>query len=379
MAQMTNTLQQFMQIQTTTNNQNTQAINDLQGTINKMSTTLSTLERGKFPAQPQPNPQVVASTPENVTETDEAEKEPEVVRPELKKPVSADVETSRGLVHSEKEAECKKETFPKEQVSVLILSETPQEFGDPGSPHISIMIGESRIGRALLDLGSSVNWLPFSVYEQLRLGELKKTSIKLQLADRSVKVPGSIVENVLVQQPTTTIYQVPVILGRPFIATSNALINCQSRVLKLTFRNMTLEMNVFNTCKMPGDCNESEVHVVEVISELEEIKREAYDNSRLANERLKALHDKKIHDKHLFPDQKVLLYNSRLYLFPRKSKSRWKGPYIVKKVHPHGAVDIVNLKNGNSFTVIGQRLKSFLNVFDPHEEILLVQDFREVF
>ena len=58
MAQMANTLQQFMQIQATTNNQNTQAINEFQGTINKMSTTLSTLEKGKFPAQPQPNPQV---------------------------------------------------------------------------------------------------------------------------------------------------------------------------------------------------------------------------------------------------------------------------------------------------------------------------------
>ena len=75
------------------------------------------------------------------------------------------------------------------------------------------------------------------------------------------------------QQPATTIYQAPVILGRPFLASSNALINCRSGVLKLTFGNMILEMNVFNTCKMPGDCEESEVHVVEVILELKEIKR----------------------------------------------------------------------------------------------------------
>lgn len=63
---MANTLQQFMHIQATTNNQNTQAINDLWGTINKMSTTLSTLERGKFPAQPQPNPQVYRQQPQQV-------------------------------------------------------------------------------------------------------------------------------------------------------------------------------------------------------------------------------------------------------------------------------------------------------------------------
>ncbi|XP_035544689.1 uncharacterized protein LOC118348047 [Juglans regia] len=83
----------------------------------------------------------------------------------------------------------KKKTFLMEQVSALILSETPQKFIDPGSPNISIMIGESRIERALLDLESSVNLLPFSVYKQLGLGELKKTFIMLQLADRSVKEP----------------------------------------------------------------------------------------------------------------------------------------------------------------------------------------------
>ncbi|XP_035540283.1 uncharacterized protein LOC118344246 [Juglans regia] len=302
---MVNILQQFMQIQATTNNQNTQAINDLRGTINKINTTLSTQEKGKFLAQPQPNPQVyrqqqqqvhnvsgeifetakavltlrsgkevpqpemtmdtqvVAPTPVDATEIDETEKESELVRPESKKPVSADDETMKRKLN------VKKKAFLTEQVSALILSETLQKFGDLCSPHISIIIGESRIRRALLDLGSSINLLPFSEYEQLGLGELKKTFIKLQLVDRSLK------------QPTTTIYQTPVILGRPFLTTSNALINYRSRVLKLTFRNMTLEMNVFNTFKMSSDCDESEVHAVDVISELDEIKREAYDNSRL--------------------------------------------------------------------------------------------------
>ncbi|KAF5465045.1 hypothetical protein F2P56_015077 [Juglans regia] len=143
------------------------------------------------------------------------------------------------------------------------------------------MIGESCIGIALLDLESSVNLLSFSVYEQLGLGELKKTSIMLQLADRSVKVLKGIVEDVLVkvdkfyypanfvvldmQQPVFIIYYAPVILGRPFLIASNALINCRSGVLKLTFGNMTLEMNVFNTCKMPSGCDDSEVHVVDMV------------------------------------------------------------------------------------------------------------------
>lgn len=180
----------------------------------------------------------------------------------------------------------KKKAFLTEQVNALILHETPQKFGDPGSPNIYIMIGESRIGRALLDLGSSVNLLPFSMYEQLGLGELKKTTIMLQLADRSVKVPRGIVEDVLVQvdkfyylvdfvvldmqQPASTIYQAHVILGRPFLATSNTLINCRSGVLKLTFGNMTLEMNVFNACKIPAHFDDtSDLNVVEGLTPTE--------------------------------------------------------------------------------------------------------------
>ena len=52
--------------------------------------------------------------------------------------------------------------------------------------------------------------------------------------------------------------QISMILGRPFLATSNALINCRSRVLKLSFGNMTLELNIFNACKQTRD--EVDVH-----------------------------------------------------------------------------------------------------------------------
>ena len=53
--------------------------------------------------------------------------------------------------------------------------------------------------KALLDLGTSVNLLPYSIYKQLGLGELKPTSIILSLADRSVKIPRGMIEDVLVQ------------------------------------------------------------------------------------------------------------------------------------------------------------------------------------
>ena len=79
------------------------------------------------------------------------------------------------------------------------------KYKDPGCPIISIMIGGTVVEKALLDLGASVNLLPYSVYKQLGLGELKPTSIILSLADRSVKIPRGIIEDVLVQIDNSTI------------------------------------------------------------------------------------------------------------------------------------------------------------------------------
>ena len=64
----------------------------------------------------------------------------------------------------------------------------------------------------------------------------------------------------------------------------------------------------------------------------------------------------------------MLLYNSRLHLFPGKLRSRWGGPYIVHHVYPHGAIDIAPPNSNNIFKVNGQRLKNFLEYF-PKEEI----------
>ena len=86
-----------------------------------------------------------------------------------------------------------------------------------------------------------MNLLPLSVYQTLGLGELKDISVILQLADRPVKTPKGIIEDVLIKVgdfiflvdfvvlETETVKnlknQIPIILGRHFLATSNALIN----------------------------------------------------------------------------------------------------------------------------------------------------------
>ena len=92
-----------------------------------------------------------------------------------------------------------KEAFMTEQSTSLIRNNLPPKYKDPGSPTISIVVGNSKLGHALVDLRASVNLLPYSVYVDLGLGELEPTNITLQLADRSVKIPRGIVKDVLVQ------------------------------------------------------------------------------------------------------------------------------------------------------------------------------------
>ncbi|XP_071700139.1 uncharacterized protein [Rutidosis leptorrhynchoides] len=90
--------------------------------------------------------------------------------------------------------------------------------------------------------------------------------------------------------------------------------------------------------------------------ELEELRLEAYDNSLVYKEKTKHWHDARLKGpKEFNPNDKVLVYNSRFKFSPGKLKSRWMGPYIVKKAYHTGYVDLYG--NGNTFMVNGHRLK----------------------
>ena len=179
-----------------------------------------------------------------------------------------------------------KKTFLTEQVSAIIQCKTPVKYKDLGCPTISVNIGGICVKKALLYLGASVNLLPYSMYRQLGLGEVKPTSITLSLADRSIKIPKGTVEDVLIQVDkfyypvdfvvldtelaTAGANYVPIILGRPFLATSNAIINCRNGVMQLTFGNMTLELNIFHLSKkhmQPKEDVSEEACIIDTILE----------------------------------------------------------------------------------------------------------------
>ncbi|XP_009758948.1 uncharacterized protein LOC107802090 [Nicotiana tabacum] len=97
------------------------------------------------------------------------------------------------------------------------------------------------------------------------------------------------------------------------------------------------------------------------LHELDEFHYHAFENTRLYKERMKIMHDKHIQER-IFKPRDVVLYNSRLKLFPRKMKSRWSGPFRVVQVFSSGAAEIESKDGMNRFRVNGQRLKHYLGM-----------------
>ncbi|XP_057803291.1 uncharacterized protein LOC131018596 [Salvia miltiorrhiza] len=95
-----------------------------------------------------------------------------------------------------------------------------------------------------------------------------------------------------------------------------------------------------------------------MLTELDEWRNEAYESSRIYKERAKKFHDLNIRTKEFKPGHEVLLYDSKLRLYPGKLQSRWRGPYVVHKSNWNGTYELF-ASNGSTFTVNGHRLKPY--------------------
>lgn len=110
------------------------------------------------------------------------------------------------------------------------------------------------------------------------------------------------------------------------------------------------------------------------LTELEELRNDAYENAKLYKAKMKMFHDRYILRKTFKPNQKVYLYDSRLHKHPGKLHSRWSGPFVVKQVFNHGAIEIEDPKDGRVFKVNGQRLKIAYGQQVPAEEEIPLAD-----
>ena len=125
--------------------------------------------------------------------------------------------------------------------SVVIQKNLLTKMHDPGSFTIPCTIGNFEFGRALCDSGASINLMPLSVVKRLSLGELTPTAMTLQKADRTMAQLEGIIEDVLIKVrkfifPMDFMVidmeedkQVPLLLGRPFLAMGSALVDIKKQ------------------------------------------------------------------------------------------------------------------------------------------------------
>ena len=110
------------------------------------------------------------------------------------------------------------------------------------------------------------------------------------------------------------------------------------------------------------------------LNELEELRNDAYFNSKNAKDKLKKWHDQIITWKNFSQGDQVLLYDSKLHLFQGKLKSRWTGPFIVQQAYPNGSVDPLNQNDNRIFKVNGQRVKPYVVQQSADKEEILLLD-----
>ncbi|XP_016164770.1 uncharacterized protein LOC107607316 [Arachis ipaensis] len=114
------------------------------------------------------------------------------------------------------------------------------------------------------------------------------------------------------------------------------------------------------------------------LDEVECLRMEAYENARIYKEKTKAFHDHHSRKKDFQEGDEVLLYNSRLRFMTGKLRSRWDGPFRVKKVKPYGVVELFHPQGGATFKVNGHKVKRYHGYKSPWEvEVFLLEDAPE--
>ncbi|CAM8923106.1 unnamed protein product [Rhodiola kirilowii] len=156
------------------------------------------------------------------------------------------------------------------ECSAIVQSRMPKKMQDNGSFSIPISLGKIEIDRALCDLGASISLIPYSLFEQIDVGELHPTTISLKLADRSSRTPRGVLRDVPIKVGKFFIpvdfyvlemdveQEMPVILGRPFLNTVEAVIRCGEGSIELKIGDEKLKFFLKNAMKTPissFECN----------------------------------------------------------------------------------------------------------------------------
>ncbi|GKB66874.1 reverse transcriptase domain-containing protein [Tanacetum coccineum] len=186
--------------------------------------------------------------------------------------------------------------FLSDESLAMIQNNVLPKLGDPGSFHIPCNFDKTFSCNALADLGASINLMPYSLYAKLSLETLKPTKMSVRLADRSFQYPVGIAENMLVEVGKFTFpadfvilkmeedSKVPLILGRPFLHTADAVIRVKQKQLNLGVGTERMIFNIDSAIKHSYS-NDDTCFSIDVI---DEILEEDFD--ALLDEGSKILH-----------------------------------------------------------------------------------------
>ncbi|XP_015970270.1 uncharacterized protein LOC107493727 [Arachis duranensis] len=186
----------------------------------------------------------------------------------------------------------KKIVLLTQECSDIIQKGLPPKLKDPGSFLIPCTIGNMAIDKSLCDLGANINLMPLAMMKKLMIEEVKPTRMLLQLADRSLKIPNGVVENLLVKVGNFIFLadfvvldmdeegNNSVILSRPFLATARVIIDVEKGEMVLRVHEEQIVINVFKAMQYPIekencmriDVVDTLVEEVLVVNQPEEIK-----------------------------------------------------------------------------------------------------------
>ncbi|CAM8951864.1 unnamed protein product [Rhodiola kirilowii] len=319
-----------------------------------------------------------------------------------------------------------------EECSAATHQPMPPKLQDSGSFSIPCDIGGIIIRRALCDLGASVSIMPYSIYAKLKLGDLCPTNITICLADRSCRLPRGILKDVPVKVknlyfPADFIVldisedvDIPIILGRPFLYTAKAVIDMDIGSLALRIGNERVVFDLPDMSKNPSlfaDCDKLDCTDIDDPISLTSIEPyrvlqgcpipmnicavstegaadaeqtigsgkelcegepqplhahgmgELLDPGDVFKERTTKWHYKRRVRRKFRRGKRILLYKSRLKLFPGKMRTKWSGPYTVERIHLDDHQ--YGTKGGKSVAVDRLRLKHYhiLKHREPPDDI----------
>jgi len=174
------------------------------------------------------------------------------------------------------------------RIETTLQQSLPQKKEDPGSFSVKLTLGSNLVIQAMLDLGATVNIMPYYVYAQLGLKELKQTNFNIEMADSSVKTSRGMVENVLVrifelivpvdfvvidtEQNHNKAEELDVLLGRPFMATTRTNIDVCSGDVSMTVKGKTIRFNAIGDAPFLEVKNDEEEQVEENLQSIRKVE-----------------------------------------------------------------------------------------------------------